>query len=274
MRHPTAIIHPGAQVDPSVEVGPFAVIEDGVVVGPQCRLWPYVHLSGLTTIGDGNQFHTGCVIGNIPQDLKFKGDPSRLRIGDQNTFRENVTVNRSTSSEGETVIGSNNLLMAGAHVGHDCRVGNHTIIVNGALLGGHVEVGDRAVISGNCCVHQFVRVGTLAMMQGGAAVSKDLPPYTLARGDNHLAGLNTIGLRRAGLTSEQRLELRQLFHLLFRSGKVLREAVEEARGRFKSPVAKVLIDFAATNQRGLCAADGLGRTGRASGAAGEEGEES
>jgi UDP-N-acetylglucosamine acyltransferase len=260
MIHATAIIHPGARVDPSAEVGPYAVIEDGVVVGPQCRLWPGVHLSGLTTIGAGNQFHTGCVIGNIPQDLKFKGDPTRLRIGDKNTFRENVTVNRSTSPEGTTIIGSNNLLMAGAHVGHDCVVGNHTIIVNGALLGGHVEVGDRAVISGNCLVHQFVRVGTLSMMQGGSGISKDLPPYTVARGNNRLAGLNSIGLRRAGLTSEQRLELRQLFHLLFRSGRGLQEALQEARQQFPSAAARVLIDFTASNLRGLCAPPTRGRS--------------
>jgi len=238
------------------------VIEDGVVVGPQCRLWPHVHLCGLTSIGAGNRFHTGCVIGNIPQDLKFKGDATHLRIGDHNTFRENVTVNRSTSPEGVTVIGSHNLLMAGAHVGHDCAVGNHTIIVNGALLGGHVEVGDRAVISGNCCVHQFVRVGTLAMMQGGSAISKDLPPYTVARHTNELAGLNTIGLRRAGLTSEQRLELRQVFHQLFRSGRALQEAVREARGRFESPAAMVMIEFAASTRRGLCSAETRRRPGK------------
>jgi UDP-N-acetylglucosamine acyltransferase len=262
MIHPTAVIHPGAQVDPSVEVGPFSVIEDGVVLGPHCRLWPHVHLSGLTTIGAGNRFHTGCVIGNIPQDLKFKGDATRLRIGDQNTFRENVTVNRSTSPDGVTVIGSQNLLMAGAHVGHDCLVGDHTIIVNGVLLGGHVEVGDRAVLSGNCCVHQFVRVGTLSMLQGGTAISKDLPPYTVARGNDGLAGLNTIGLRRAGLTSEQRLELRQVFHLLFRSGRVLKEALHEALGRFHSPVAKILIEFAATSRRGMCAAESRARSAK------------
>jgi UDP-N-acetylglucosamine acyltransferase len=263
MRHPTAIIHPGAQVDPSVEVGPFCVIEDGVVVGPECVLWPHVHLCGQTVIGAGNRFHTGCVIGNIPQDLKFKGEITRLRIGDHNTFRENVTVNRSTAPEGLTVIGNHNLLMAGAHVAHDCVVGHHTILVNGSLLGGHVEIGDRAVVSGNCCVHQFVRVGTLAMMQGGSAISKDLPPYSVARGANSLAGLNTVGLRRAGLTSVQRLELRQVFHLLFLSGRPLQEVVQEARSRFESPAARVLIEFVATAKRGVCSIDPRGRGGRA-----------
>ena len=252
MIHPTAIIHPEAQVDPSVEVGPYCVIDGRVTVGPDCRIGPHVYLTGITAIGAQNQFHAGAVIGNAPQDLKYRGEPTSLRIGDRNTFRENVTVNRSTRPEGLTVIGSNNLLMAGSHVAHDVVVGNETIIANGALLAGHVEVGDRAVISGNCCVHQFVRIGTLAMMQGGSAISLDLPPFTVASGTNELSGLNTIGLRRAGLTSEQRLELRRLFHLLFRSGKSVKETLAQARADFKGAAARILIEFVASTQRGLC----------------------
>ena len=253
MTHPTAIIHPDAQVDPSVEVGPYSVIDGRVTVGPGCRIGPHVYLTGITTIGAHNQLHAGAVIGNAPQDLKYQGEPTSLRIGDRNTFRENVTVNRSTRLEGLTVIGSNNLLMAGSHVAHDVIVGNGTIIANGALLAGHVEVGDRAVISGNCLVHQFVRIGTLSMMQGGSGISQDLPPYTVASGINELSGLNTIGLRRAGLSSEQRLELRRLFRLLFRSGKPMKEALAQAGAEFKGTAAKVLIEFVASTQRGLCA---------------------
>jgi len=155
------------------------------------------------------------VIGDAPQDLKYKGDPTRLAIGDNNVFRENVTVHRSNTSGTQTIIGSHNLLMAGAHVGHNSEVGSHVIIANGALLGGHVSVADRAFISGNCLVHQFVRVGTLALMQGGAAISKDLPPFTVARGDNGICGLNTVGLRRAGFTTSQRLVLKKVYHALF-----------------------------------------------------------
>ena len=270
MIHPTAIIHPNSQVDPSVEIGPYSVIDGRVTVGPGCRIGPHVYLTGITAIGAQNQFHAGAVIGNAPQDLKYRGEPTSLRIGDRNTFRENVTVNRSTRPEGLTVIGSNNLLMAGSHVAHDVVVGNETIIANGALLAGHVEVGDRAVISGNCLVHQFVRIGTLAMMQGGSAISLDLPPYTVASGINELSGLNTIGLRRAGLTSEQRLELRRLFHLLFRSGKPMKEAVTQARAEFKSAAAKVLVEFAASTQRGLCPVAKRARS--ATGAGDTEGE--
>jgi UDP-N-acetylglucosamine acyltransferase len=181
--HPTAVIHPKAQVDSSCHVGAYAVIDEHVVVGPNCWIGPHVHLTGLTTLGARNRFHAGCVIGDAPQDLKYKGEPTRLRIGDENVFREHVTVHRSNTPQEDTVLGSNNYLMAGSHVGHNSRLSNHVILANGALLGGHVQVDDRAFISGNCLVHQFVRVGTLALMQGGAAISKDLPPFTIARGD-------------------------------------------------------------------------------------------
>ena len=125
-------------------------------------------------------FHAGSVIGDAPQDLKYQDEPTRLRIGDRNVFREHVTVHRSNSLDTETVIGSDNFLMVNAHVGHNCMLGNHVIMANGVLLAGHVEVGDRAFISGNCLVHQFCRIGTLALMQGGAAISQDLPPFTVA----------------------------------------------------------------------------------------------
>ncbi|MBI5772630.1 MAG: acyl-ACP--UDP-N-acetylglucosamine O-acyltransferase [Verrucomicrobia bacterium] len=253
MIHPTAIIHPKAQVDSTAVVGPYVVIDEGVTLGAGCRVGPHVHLTGNTVIGAGNQFHAGCVIGDAPQDLKYKGEPTRLRIGENNVFREHATVHRSAKADGETVIGSNNFLMANSHVGHDARLGNHVILANGALLAGHVEVGDRVFISGNCLVHQFVRIGTLALMQGGAGISKDLPPFTIARGDNGICGLNIVGLRRAGFTSEQRLELKRLYHALFRSGKRLNEAVEGVRKDFKSEGARVMLDFIAASKRGVCA---------------------
>lgn len=253
MIHATAVIHSEAGIDPTATVGPYAVIDAGVKVGAHCVVGPHVYLTGQTTIGTHNRFHAGCVIGNIPQDLKYRGAASRLRIGDHNTFRECVTVNCSNDLDEDTTIGSHNLLMACSHVAHNCHVGNHVILANGVLLAGHVTVGDRAVISGNGMVHQFVRVGTLAMMQGGAAVSKDLPPYTMARGNNGISGLNSVGLRRAGLEAEERLELRKLYHCLFRSGLTLRRAIEAARQSFTSPAARVMIDFVATSKRGVCA---------------------
>ena len=232
MIHPTAIIHPKAKLDATVQVGPFAVIDAGVELGANCIVGPHVYLTGETKIGTGNRFHAGCVIGDAPQDLKYKDEPTRLRIGDENVFREHVTIHRSTKSDAETIIGSHNFFMANSHVAHNCTVGDHAILANGALLGGHAVVQDRAFISGNGLVHQFTRVGTLALMQGGAAISKDLPPFTVAFRENEICGLNIVGLRRAGFTAEQRLELKRLYHLLFRSGKNLREALAEASERF------------------------------------------
>ena len=253
MIHPTAIIHPKAKLDSTVQVGPYVVIDEGVELGAHCVVGPYVYFTGLTTIGAHNSFHAGCVIGDAPQDLKYKGEPTRLRIGDHNVFREHVTVHRSTKPDAETVVGSHNFFMANAHVGHNCIVGSHVIIANGALLGGHAVVQDRAFISGNCCVHQFCRVGTLALMQGGSVITQDLPPFTMVHRVNELCGLNSIGLRRAGFTAEQRLELKRLYRLLFRSGKNLRAAIAEARKKNTSAPAKILPDFIAEAKRGVCA---------------------
>ena len=252
MIHPTAIVHSQAKLDPTVRVGPYAIIDEGVEVGPGCIIGPQVYLTGLTKIGARNRFYAGCVIGEAPQDLKYDGKPTRLRIGDDNVFREHVTVHRSNKSEEDTVIGSHTFLMAHCHVAHNCRLGDHVILANGALLAGHVIVGDRAFISGNCILHQFVRVGTLALMQGGSAISKDLPPYTVARGGNGICGLNTVGLRRAGLTAAERLELKQLYRVLFREGENLRAAMASAQGKFSGAPAKVVLEFLAASKRGVC----------------------
>jgi UDP-N-acetylglucosamine acyltransferase len=261
MIHPTAIIHPDAKLDPTVKVGPYAVIDGQVTMGANCVVGPHVHLTGVTTIGAGNQFHTGCVIGDAPQDLKYKGEPTRVRIGDQNVFREHVTVHRSTKLDEETIIGSHNFLMAHSHVGHNSALGNHIIIANGAMLGGHATVADRAFISGNCMVHQFVRIGSLALMQGGSGISKDLPPFTIAKGNNGICGLNVIGMRRAGFSAEDRLQLKAAYKLLFRSGQKLRPALAEAQKKFTSPTVKTLLDFVAASKRGICSDTGKGSSG-------------
>lgn len=253
MIHSTAIIHPKAKLDSSVRVGPFSVIDEAVELGANCIVGPHVYLTGKTSIGAKNQFHAGCVIGDAPQDLKYKNEPTQLRIGDGNIFREQVTIHRSTTMTEATVVGSNNFLMVNCHVGHNCIVGNNVIMANGALLGGHVIVGDRAFLSGNCLVHQFVRVGTVALMQGGSAISKDLPPFTVARGNNGICGLNTLGLRRAGLNAEQRAELKRLYRKLFREGMILRSAVAKARKEFISAAAVTMLDFVSSAKRGICA---------------------
>jgi len=260
MIHPTAIIHPDAKLHPAVQVGPYAVIDGSVELGAGCIVGPHVYLTGVTTIGANNRFHAGCVIGDAPQDLKYKDEPTRLRIGEANVFREHVTAHRSNKLSDDTIIGSNCLFMASCHVGHNSIVGNHVIMANGAMLGGHVTVDDRAFISGNCLVHQFVRVGTLALMQGGSAISKDLPPFCIARHDNGVCGLNVIGLRRAGFSAADRLELKQLYRLVFREGRALREALAEAGVKFTSAPAKLFIEFAAATKRGLVADTGKSET--------------
>lgn len=256
MIHPTAIIAPGAKIHPTVRVGPYAVIDAGVELGANCVVGPHVYLTGLTTAGTGNQFHAGCVIGDAPQDLKYDGTPTRVRIGDHNVFREHVTVHRATKPDGETIIGSHNLLMAHVHIGHNSHVHNHVIMANGVLLAGHVTVFDRAFLSGNAAVHQFVRVGTLAMMQGLSGVTQDLPPFTVSRAMNIMCGLNIVGMRRAGISAADRLEVKKLYRTLFRSGKNLRTAVAEAQGTLQGDPAKTLLAFVAASKRGVIADGG------------------
>jgi UDP-N-acetylglucosamine acyltransferase len=256
MIHKTAIIHPKAKLDATVSVGPYAVIDADVELGAHCIVGPQVYLTGVTTIGVYNSFHAGCVIGDAPVDVKYKGDPTRLRIGDHNIFREHVTVNRSNTLAEDTVIGSHNFLTPHAHVGHNCVIGNHVILGGGCMIAGHATIQDRVFVSGNCLVHQFCRIGTLAMMQGGAAISKDLPPFTVATGVNEICGLNIVGLRRAGLTADDRMELKRLYRALFRGGENFRATIATAQENFKSAPAKILLDFAANAKRGLCSDTG------------------
>ena len=197
-------------------------------------------------------FHAGCVIGDAPQDLKYKDAPTRLSIGRENVFREQATIHRSNKEEEATVLGDHCFFMVNSHVGHNCHLGNHVIVANGALVAGHAQVADRVFISGNCLIHQFVRIGTLALMQGGSAISRDLPPYTVARGGNRICGLNTIGLRRAGLSADDRAALKALYHELFRSGRPLGEAMEATRKEFTSEPCRVLLAFLAASRRGVC----------------------
>lgn len=266
MIHPTASIHSKAHVDPrakigaGVRVGPFAVIDADVELGDNCLVGPHVYITGVTKIGSGNKFHCNAVIGDAPQDLKYKDAPTRTRIGDNNVFREGVTVHRATKVGEETVIGSHNFFMANSHVAHNCIVGNHVIVCNNSLLAGHVELKDRVFISGNCAVHQFCRVGTLAMMQGNSAISKDLPPFTVSHQVNVICGLNVVGLRRAGLTAAERAEIKQLYKFIFRAGLNFRQAVRDAREKFNSPAAKMFLDFISDAKRSICSEDGRRQT--------------
>ena len=256
MIHPTAIVHPAAELDPSVDVGPFCVIESGVMIGAGCKLGPHVHVLGPTSIGRDNRFHTGCVIGDAPQDLKYKGQPTRLVIGDDNVFREYFTAHRSNSESEDTTIGSHNLFMSGSHVGHNCHVGNNVVFANGVLAAGHVTVEDRAFLSGSCLVHQFARVGTLAMMQGGSAISQDLPPFWIVQGAiNVVIGVNVVGMRRAGVPHDEIQAVRTAYKLINRSGLTIPQALERIEAELGAlPATRQLVDFIRSAKRGVCTA--------------------
>ncbi|MEC9080722.1 MAG: acyl-ACP--UDP-N-acetylglucosamine O-acyltransferase, partial [Verrucomicrobiota bacterium] len=233
-------------------IGPYSIIDEYVTVGADCKVGPHAHITGHTTIGKSNHFHAGCVIGDNPQDVKYNNQPTRLVIGDRNTFREHVTIHRSNTLDEDTVIGSENIFMASSHVGHNSIVGNKVILANGALVGGHAMIGDGAFLSGNAVVHQFCRVGSMAMMQGCAGVSLDLPPFTIVRGINGMCGLNSIGLKRAGFAAEERMELKKAYRAIFLSENLLKESLDKARAEFTGVLAGQLIDFVAASERGIC----------------------
>ncbi len=252
--HPTAIVEDGAVLGPEVEVGPYATIGSQAVVGAGCRILNHAALLGRISLGERNYVGHGAILGAAPQDFAYKeSDPTEVRIGHGNSFREYVTIHRGTKAGSATIVGDHNLVMVGAHFGHNVRVGNRTVIANNCLLGGHVEVQDNAVLGGGTVFHQHMRIGRLAMVRGGTRFGRDIVPFAVADEDNVLAGLNAIGLRRAGLASETRLELKRLFKLIFRSGKNVSQALEEAGGREWGDEAREMLDFIRTaKKRGIC----------------------
>jgi len=251
--HPSAVVDPSAKIDPSVKIGPGAYIGENVEIGAGTTVGPHAVVENVV-MGKDNRLHPGCFVGTPPQDLKFKGEPSRLVMGDGNTVRECVTLNRGTEATGETRIGSGCLFMAYAHVAHDCRIGSRAILVNAATLAGHVEVGDGAILSGLVAVHQFVHIGKLAMISGGSMVGKDVPPFCVAQGDRAaLRGINVLGLRRAGAKADVLRAVREAYKDLFAPGVNLDDAL--AAIRKGTDVAEVLhmIEFieGAQKRRGI-----------------------
>ncbi|MCC7011639.1 MAG: acyl-ACP--UDP-N-acetylglucosamine O-acyltransferase [Planctomycetes bacterium] len=252
--HPTAVVDPRAELGSDVEIGPYCVVEAGAKLGDNCKLWPYVHVFGCVTIGSGTTIRTASVIGGEPQDVKYRDDPSRVSIGSGCRIHEHVTVHRGTGANTDTVIGDGVMLMASSHVGHNCRVEKNAILVNSSMLGGHVHIGERAFVSGGAAVHQFCRVGRLTLVGGGAMVTKDAPPFSIVAGSYPVRwrAPNTIGLRRAGLTSEQRTAIRHALARIFRSGE---SPLRVAHELSKSPVPEVLEIARAVldSKRGICA---------------------
>jgi UDP-N-acetylglucosamine acyltransferase len=252
--HSTAIIHPQAQLGSNIVVGPYAVIEGPAVIGDGSRIAAHAVISGHVVMGKNNEIGYGAIIGAEPQDLSFKSTvQSRVIIGDDNRIREYATIHRGSKDGSDTVVGNHCFLMAGAHLAHDVRLGSHVIIANNALLAGHVHVGDRVFIGGGCVFHQFMRIGSYAICQGLSGFGKDIPPYVIAAQINGVAGLNVIGLRRNGFDSEQRLEIKRAFNLLYRSGRNTSQAQEMAATLSWSEAGKRFWDFiASAKKRGIC----------------------
>ena len=252
MIHPTAIIDPAASLDATVSVGPYAVIEGRVTIGPNCTIHAHARIIGPLTMGRGNRVHSFAVLGDTPQDTKFQHQDSGVVMGDDNIFRENVTVHRGTG--GNTLIGSHCFLMVASHVGHNCRVGNHVTLVNGALLAGHVVVQDNAIIGGNCAVHQHCRVGRLAMISNVSAHNTDIPPFCIAMNINMVTQLNAVGLRRSGMSRESQNALREMFRWIYRThaGVPLARAMDELPVELAAiPEIQEFVTFVKATKRGV-----------------------
>ncbi len=253
--HPTAVITPGAVIGDDVEIGPYAIVGANVRIGRGTWVGPHAVIEGRTTIGERNRIFQFASVGAIPQDLKYRGEPTELRIGNENIIREFATLHIGTEGGGGvTSVGNGNLFMNFSHVAHDCRVGNRAILANGATLAGHVLVDDFVIVGGLAAVHQFVRLGESAMLGGGAMVVQDVPPFCVVQGDRAgLVGLNVEGLRRRGFADEEVRALRAAYRALFRSGGPLREAVRKARGQTSLLASvRLLLDFVESSKRGIC----------------------
>ncbi len=252
--HPTAAVAPGAEIHPTCEVGPFAVIGAQVKLGPDTRVGAHAVIEGDTTLGSGNRVFPHAVLGQIPQDLKYAGEPTKLVVGDRNQFREFTTVHLGTAAGGGmTRVGSGCLLMANAHVAHDCQVGDGCILANSVALGGHVVAEDHVIFGGLSGVHQFVRLGRFAFLAAGSVVVMDVPPYCTVQGDRAmLAGVNAVGLTRAGYTEAECGRIRAAYRKLFRSKLKLEEALAELRAEGgQEPEIAHLIAFLAGSRRGV-----------------------
>lgn len=225
--HPQAIVDSSASIADGVSIGPFSIIGANVIIGANSWIGPHVVINGPTSIGAGNRIFQFASLGEQPQDISYKDEPTRLEIGDNNVIRENVTISRGTPHGGEvTRVGSNNFIMAYAHIGHDCQVGNRNIFANGVQLGGHVHIGDHVNLAGMALIHQFVHVGSYSFCGMGAGISKDVPPYIMvARNPASPFGLNAVGLKRKGFDSKTIIQLKRAYKLLYMSGLKLEDAL-------------------------------------------------
>lgn len=253
MIHPTAIIHPSAELADGVEVGPYCVIGEGVQLGSGCVLHNHVTLCGPSVFGPRNTFFTGACIGSVTQDLKYAGEPTWLEVGEDNVFREYTTVNRGTLAGEKTVIGSHNHFLAYCHIAHDCVVGNHVIFSNNGTLAGHVVVEDHVILGGLTAVHQFCRLGKHAITGGCSKIVQDVPPFMIVDGNPAaVRGVNVVGLQRHQFDEAAIRPIKEAYKVLFMRGNNITEALAELEPLADgSPAVAHLADFIQTSQRGI-----------------------
>ena len=252
-QYPLANVHPGAKIGNNVTIEPFATVQEDVIIDDGCWIGPNAILWNGTRLGKNVKIYPGASVSSVPQDLKFAGEKTETFIGDNTVIREAVTISRGTSDKFKTVIGKNCLLMAYVHVAHDCLIGNHCILVNTVQVAGHVTIDDWAIIGGASALHQFVKVGAHVMLSGGSLVRKDVPPYTkAAREPLAYAGVNTIGLRRRGFTSEKIGEIQDIYRQIFLKGVNNTKALEIVEKEIPpSPERDYILDFIRTSERGI-----------------------
>lgn len=253
--HPTAIVHPGAQLGVGVTVGPYAIIEDEVEIGDGTTIGPYAMVKRWTKVGARNRIYAGAIIGNDPQDLKYTGEKTHLIIGDDNIIREYATISRGTAvGGGVTRIGSHNFIMSNVHVAHDVQMGDWIVLSHGTGVAGHVTIEDRVRVGGLVGIHQFVRVGAHAMIGAHSMVTQDVPPFFLVNGNPaHAYGVNIVGLRRDGKSPEVRMEIQRAYKILYRSGFNVSQAIEQMERTLTSiPEIEHLLRFLRNAERGIC----------------------
>jgi len=251
--HPTAVVDPQAQLGSGTTVGPYCIIGPDMSLGEGCWLQHHVTLGGPLVAGRGNRFYAYCSIGQQTQDLKYEGEPTFLEIGNDNTFREFVTINRSTASTGKTRVGSRGNFLAYSHIGHDCTVGDAVIFSNNGTLAGHVQVGDHAVIGGLTAVHQFCRIGRFAITGGCSKIVQDVPPFMITDGNPaEVRGINQVGLERAGFAPEKIRAIKEAFRIVYRGKTNTGQALAELRKRMEtSEEVRAIVEFIESSQRGI-----------------------
>jgi UDP-N-acetylglucosamine acyltransferase len=251
--HPSAIIDPGAQIGRDVEIGPWVIVGEQVTIGDRCRIGPRARLECNVRLAEGVTVGDGTILGGAPQDLKYRGEETWVEIGPDTIIREYTTINRGTSQSYKTTVGARCFIMSYVHLAHDCHIGDEVVIANATQFAGHVTVHDRAVLSGLNAVHQFVTIGTHAFVGGGSRVNQDIPPYVKAVGNPmELYGLNSIGLQRAGFSSDTVAALKRAYRLFFNSEFNLSQALERARADLPAfPEVEHFLAFVASSERGV-----------------------